>query len=355
MPFDIDADDIMADVRAATQGSDPAPAEPTATPPAPAPEPPPQAPSDGPARDDHGRFAPKSQDQTPAAPAAAVEPPKSPDQPAAQATEAQSEPIRPPASWSAEAKSLFATLPPAIQAEAAKRERDIDKALQERAQQLKSYEPLDAVIAPIRDRLALAGTDAPTYFRSLVAADDMLRGPNKLQAIAQIAQGYGIDLRALVNGQQQPQQAQQLDPFMQRLSTLEQHIAQQQQVAQQQAHQSTTAEIASFAADPKNLYFENVRPTMARLIQSGQAATLKDAYEQAVWADPTTRPLMLQQQETERKEQAEAQERQRVEQARKASGSLTGSPLPGTVGQSQSSPNASVEDDVRAAFAATRV
>lgn len=35
---------------------------------------------------------------------------------------------------------------------------------------------------------------------------------------------------------------------------------------------------------------------MAALLQAGQATTLEDAYEQAVYANPTTRAAMLQQQ-----------------------------------------------------------
>lgn len=280
-----------------------------------------------PARDEHGKFAPKITDQ-----------------PAAAAQEAQPAPI-PPASWSVEAKSMFATLPPAAQAEIAKRETDVAKGFEERASQLKRYEPLETAIAPHRDRLALAGVDEGTYVRSLIAADEMLRRPeSRMQALAQIAQSYGIDLRqfAQPGQQQQPQQAQ-LPPVVQQLmrqvSTLESTLAQQASASEQAQRDQNLQAVRAFGADPKHLYFENVKGDMAALIQSGQAKDLEDAYDKAIWLRPDIRPLI----QGSAAAQAPEAARAKADQARRAAGSITGSPSPGSAPAGQAAPSLRAE------------
>lgn len=345
-------DDIGADVAAALKEASapvaeaPEPAAPVEAAPA----------AEGPARAPDGKFAPKAD--------AAAAAPTTPDQPGAAEAEAQAEPIRPPAAWSAQAKADFAALPKHVQEEVLKRERDMDKGLQDRASQLKRYEPLENVIGPHRDRIHMAGMDEAGYVRSLIAADEMLRGPNKLQAMAQIAQGYGIDLRAFAQGQQpgaplaqgqQPNPAQltpQYQQLAQTVAQLQQTIAQQQSAAQQAEAAQHQAAIDSFAKD--HLYFENVRPDMAALIRSGQAQDLASAYDMACWSRPDIRPLLLREQETKRlADEAEAA-RAKASQARQAGGSIAGSPSPGASPTASANSNGSIEDDVRAAYAAHR-
>src|SRR5690606_34903978 len=66
----------------------------------------------------------------------------------------------------------------------------------------------------------------------------------------------------------------------------------------QATRQQTMSQIDAFrgATNPdgslKHLYFDNVRPLMATLMQSGQATTLEDAYEIAIHAHPEVRKLL---------------------------------------------------------------
>lgn len=300
---------------------------------------------DAPVRDEHGRFAPKEGVK-------AADTQTIPATPAIAAPEAPPEPIRAPATWSAQAKADFATLAPHIQQEVLKREADVSKGFEERATQLKRYEPLEQVIAPHRDRLALAGLSEDQYLRQLIAADEMLRGPNRLQAIVQIAEGYGVDLRQLVQpGQMQQQPQAQLPPQVQGLARevaeLKASFTQQQSAAQQAAQSQTQAEIDSFAKD--HLYFENVRADMAALIRAGQATDMASAYDMACWARPDVRPLMLAEQEKTKQAQAVEAARAKVGQARQAAGSITGSPSPGSAPQ-RGGPDLSLEDELREAF-----
>lgn len=351
IPVDEPKDDLRASLEAAfaADAGDAAPAAPApvapaagAAPATPAPEGQAAPPAGDRQRDEGGRFAPK-----PAAPAAD---PKTPDLSAAPAPEAQAEPIRPPAAWSAPAKAKFATLDPEVQREIVKRETDVTRGFEERSAALKRFEPLDQAIAPIRSRLALNGLDDASYVRALIGADEMLRGPNKLQALAQVAQQYGIDLRALGQpGQQLPQGAQQHPEIQQLAHGLAQVQATltQQQTAQQQSVQAQQqADIAAFARD--NIYFENVRPQVAALLRSG-VPTLKEAYEQACWARPDIRPLVLAEQESARQAATAEAARQRASEARQAAGSITGAPAPGAV-PNRSGPPPSVRESLERGF-----
>jgi hypothetical protein len=355
-------DDIAGDVAAALKQSSgegesaaaaalapaPAPAEPAAT----------GTPDDRPAqaRDASGKFAAKAADaaaaDAQAAPAAA-----SPltDHPAAAATEAPAEPIRPPASWSAPAKSKFPTLDPEVQAEIAKRERAADAVLAERAALNKRLEPIEQAIQPIRNQLAMNGVDDATYIRSLVAADAELRGPNRVRALAQVAQMYGIDLRQLGGQPGQPGQQPPADPRFQQLASqvdnLVRTVTQQQSATQAAEAARVQAELDAFARD--NLYFENVKPEMVAFLRSGVSDNLADAYRRACWARDDIRPLLLKDEETKRQAAAAETARAKAAEARQAAGSVTGSPAPGaSPAQAAANANSSIEDDVRAAWAA---
>lgn len=280
----------------------------------------------GATRDQNGRFLPKpaaaatTADGTAAAGQVATPSP-------AGASTGDPPADQPPAGVSPAVKAAWPTLAQDVKDDILKRERETAAVLEQRATQLKRFEPLEQVIGPHRERLALAGVDEGTYVRSLITADEMLRRPEtRLQAIAQIAQGYGIDLRVFGNGQAQPQQAQQPHPYDQRLSTIEQQLAQQRTNDEQAVRSQSLQAVETFRNDPAHLYFENVKGDMAALIKSGQAADLKDAYEKAIWSRPDIRPLLLQAQATTAAAQAQTAARAKADQARQASGSVTGSP-----------------------------
>ena len=269
--------------------------------------------------------------------------------------------IRPPASWSATAKAQFNALDPVIQQEVLKREKDVQSGLAQwetKGEKLNRYE---AIVAPRREKLALAGLDEFKAVEALFAAQDLLeRDP--IGGLRYLAQQYGQG--HLFSGQPggQPQQYQQMPafdpathPLMQRIQTLEQGI-QAQQAAQEQAKRTEVqSQIDSFASDPKNVYFENVQDQMAVLLQSGQAQNLSDAYDMACWANPEVRGLL----QSDLKKSAEAEAissaRAKAEKARTLGGSVTGSPAPGgSVAGPGSDSKAPIEDDVRAALAELR-
>lgn len=308
-------------------------------------------------RDETGKFAPKPADDEAAKPVTAET--KIPDSPEAAAPEAPAEPILPPAALSAAAKAKWATLDPAMQAEWSKRETDMVQGMQKQGDQLKRFQRMDEVIAPHRNFLAMNGQDEVTYVRSLVAADELLRGPNPLNALAQIAGMYNIDLRQLggpaqaVQPGQQPAPQAQPDPryqaLEQQIAELKQSQAQQLTNAQQTEQAQLQAQIDAFAKD--HLYFENVKGPVAALLRSGEAATLDEAYDMACWARPDIRPLLQKEQADKAAAAERAAASAKASEARQASGSVTGSPAPGATPQ-RSGPAPSIRESLERQFGA---
>jgi hypothetical protein len=297
--------------------------------------------ADGRVRAPDGKFAKApEQGQSKAEPvspqASGIEPPK--------------EAIAPPAAWSAAAKADFASLPPHIQQEVMRREKDVTDGLAQRQQKDERFNRLDSLLAPRRERFQLAGLDEFQAVQALFAAQDLL-DRDAPSGLRYLAKQYGVNLASLAQGA--PAQAQQapMPPVVQQLMNEVQSLKsahnQQQQSADRAAQDQASQMVQAFSADPKNLYFENVRKDMADLVNSGQAKTIQEAYDRAVWANPETRPLMLRQQEEQRETERRAAATARSNAARHASGSITGSPTPGSSPARVNSPTATVADDLR--------
>jgi hypothetical protein len=90
---------------------------------------------------------------------------------------------------------------------------------------------------------------------------------------------------------------------------------------------------------------------MAKLLQTEAATTLKDAYDQACWAHPEIRQLLLKEQTATRQQDAQ----RKASEARRAAGSLNpGSPIPGASTGSGSN-NRTLRDELLAAYDAHAV
>jgi hypothetical protein len=126
----------------------------------------------------------------------------------------------------------------------------------------------------------------------------------------------------------------QIQTLHQRLDQLQNAYVAQTQAAQQQELGQAQSSIESFRSELDDsgnfahLYFDDVRADMANAIevaaQQGKQLTLQDAYDQAIWARPDIRQLLLAQQQEQRK----IEQNQKTTQAKKrasASVSTTGS------------------------------
>jgi hypothetical protein len=117
--------------------------------------------------------------------------------------------------------------------------------------------------------------------------------------------------------------------------------------------ETADANIAAFASDQKNVYFENVRPQMARLLSTpGGPQTLKDAYEMACAMNPEISEALLSQRVADEIQKRTEAQQARVTQARRAGGSLNGAPSPGSFGTA--APKDNLREELRAAIQSNR-
>lgn len=103
--------------------------------------------------------------------------------------------------------------------------------------------------------------------------------------LTQLAASYGINLNQVMQGGQTAQPS--IDPLVYQLQNELNNVRgevmgwkQQQEMAE---NQTLLNEINSFSM--KAEHFEEARPTMIQLLQSGVAETLEDAYEKAIRLD----------------------------------------------------------------------
>lgn len=304
---------------------------------------------DGRERDENGRFKAKQpgdkretltlKDKPAEAPAEPVA--EQPAAPQEQQQAAKPEPILPPGEWKGAAKVRWDRLPREVQAEISERYNAFE-------QQRAALEPVSRAIEPHRE---LWMRDAGSVEAAIGQLGQFYRLylDNPQGLIQHIARTRGIDLGAFVQQPDQPgapQQAPDLNSIVAQTvqQALQPILAERQQAETQQIQQ----QIDAFRRDPKHPYFEDVKVHMGHLIRIGSAKDMQEAYDQAVWANPAIRQQLLESQAEEaRKTQAAA-----ADKARKAAAaSVRGSPLPGVAVNGAGNPNASVHDDVRAAFA----
>lgn len=297
-------------------------------------------------RDEAGRFKAKDTERStltlkekpetvaePAAPSATTPAPTAPEP-------GKPEPIAPPSDWKGASKVKWDRLPREVQTELV----GMHQAL---ATERAEVAPFKELLDVNRDFLINQAGSLPAAMTQLMQFARMsVDNPQAL--IQHIARSSGIDLRSFAGqpeqgaGQAAPNQTadiaelvrQQLQPILGQI--------------QQQSLQQEVSKVQAFRDDPKHPYFNDVAPRIEQLLKAGAAKDLQDAYDQAIWADPTIRQQLLSAQAEEAKRQQTAD----AEKARKAAAaSLRGSPLPGASLNGAGNQNSSVYDDVRAAAA----
>lgn len=208
--------------------------------------------------------------------------------------------LRPPPGWSPTAKVAFDKLPPEVQQAVANREEEVNRGFAK----LGEYKPIDRYM----DMARQSGTTLDKALENYVGIENRLR-QDFPTGIAELCQRQGVHPVALANailarhgvqsaqqdGTGEPQAAHQqapsvdLSPIHQEINALKSYIAEQQ-------NQGVQTEIQRFASNPEHRFFENVKADMGRLINSGQAEDLEDAYDKACWANKEIRALLIKQQ-----------------------------------------------------------
>ena len=147
---------------------------------------------------------------------------------------------------------------------------------------------MQEVLNPYMNTIQGLGIDAPKAVKALMEADHALRYSNpqeKRQYFARLAQSYGVNLNDV--GYDLPQQVN-VDPtiyaLQNELNNVRGEVQGWKQQQEQQQNQALLGEINNFSQ--KAEHFEEARPAMIQLLQSGMATDLDDAYEKAIRLNP---------------------------------------------------------------------
>jgi hypothetical protein len=189
---------------------------------------------------------------------------------------------RPPASWKKDYHEAWTTADPKLKEYAWKREEEMRAGVQPLLTKAQYADQMQQAIEPYMNNIRGLGIEAPQAVKALMEADNVLRhgSPQQKQAyFAQLAQQYGINMSDV--------QVQPTDPnfyaIQNELAQVRGEVLnwkQQQEAAQNQA---LLSEINQFQS--KAEYFEEARPTMIQLLNSGVAKDLEDAYQKAIRLD----------------------------------------------------------------------
>jgi len=249
-----------------------------------------------------------------------------------------------PNTWRKEVQAEWGKLPPSVRDEVERREADFHKGIEQYKSKAQMAEAFEKAMSPYQATIQSLGISPDKAISELMAADHRLRygSPAEKQAyFSQLARSYNIDL-----GQQAQTNQQAIDPniayFQQKLQAVESQLQQQTMMGQQKEQESLNSEITQFSTDPSHSHFESVKLDMAGLLQAGLAKDLQDAYEQAIWRNPTTRQALIAEQQTKLKEEA-TQKAQAAKQA--ASVNVKTRPAMPT-----STPVGSMDDTIRATY-----
>lgn len=275
------------------------------------------------ARDDKGRFAPK------AAAESNGEAPTDPDPSAQDRSAAPPVPSVPPELQKLglrkeEAEAIAAAGPLAMQA-FVRRNEEMRASVGQLHAKAQFGSAMEQAVSPYMATIQSLGTTPDVAVGRLMAADHAMRygtPQQKAAMVAKIAQDYGVDLAQV--GQTNSEQAPQYmpDPQVTHLQTqlqqMQAWIQQQNQQREWQERQTLDSEIARFQQDPKHNHFEAVRADMAAMLQAGIASSLEDAYERAIYANPTVRAQVLAAQQAAADEARKAEAAQKAQAARRA-------------------------------------
>lgn len=286
---------------------------------------------------------PAAGDTTAAAPKPGEQPPAEPQ---------QRDITKPPTTWRPTARAAWASLPEPVRAEIHRREADFMAGQSQLLPDAKYGKDLRDVITPYLPLIEAEGGTPPLAVQDLLRTAAVLRGGDvklKYQTIWNIAQRFGIDLRAFAprqpplpplrdaNGNPVPQPAPapqpnpqefrdpRLDVLLQSMQTDQQRRAQAEQTQTEQTAGAWLNEVDA-QGNPKRPYATDVIDDMSALIPAikqanptlTHAQVLDLAYERATWANPEVRALLQQEQQAAADATRRAESQRRAEEARRA-------------------------------------
>lgn len=220
--------------------------------------------------------------------------------------EAAAERPRAPNSWKAEVRENWAALPPTVQDEIIRREREHDTLMQENATNRNTAKEYESVVAPFMNNIRAEGVSPAVAVTNLLQTAASLQGGSalvKAQTITRLIGAYGVDIQTLsdvLTDKYQPTEEDKIATEVQkRMQPYQQHLNQQNQYTQNQEVQYTNnikaetdvwAEGAEFVNDVGGLMADLLEGASRR----GATLTLDDAYGQACKIHPDISKIITQ-------------------------------------------------------------
>lgn len=263
----------------------------------------------------------------------------------------------PPTTWTAEAKSKYNALPSWAKKEIHKREEDAIRGVTNLKEKAGYGDRLSKAVQPYQALLNAKGLDTERAVQGMLNTYYQLETAQPQQRallIRELAGRYGVDLTQIKPDPEADRLNSVINPLYQQISQLQQHIQGQQQSTERQKLDEANRLIEDFAGktdergQPVYPYFHNVSDVMSDFIEKGRATTLEQAYEMAVYADPTIRSLIVSEQTKREDEKRKAEAKARADKARKAN--KLNVTRKGSHDTRQPSPTGSLEDTLNSTY-----
>ena len=272
--------------------------------------------------------------------------------------------------WSAKDKEAFKALPPEGKELILRRHKEMEGAFTKKTQEIaafrKEYEPVSRLLEPWNDRMKQSGYTPQSLITAWANVEKRLMEGDGVGVVAGLIKGYKIDLGKVASAlgikplaqaaqrsdtaqpeaisqdgaqpiQLPPEITDQLRSLQERIDAQDRERADAARRARMGAEQNVMSEIEKFkgAQDDKgNLlhpHFDELEEKMTSLAQAAIAArkpvpSLKELYEDAVWANPSTREAKLAADRKAQQDKAATEARAKAAAAKKAASSVTGAP-----------------------------
>lgn len=297
-----------------------------------------------------GEEAAATEQETPIDEGKQEEPSKEGEEPPVEETSTETSPAsEAPKTWTTEAATAWKDIPPLAQAEILKREQDIFKGIESYKADAGVGKAIKTIMQPYESIMQQAGINPFQQVKQLMDSHYLLatgKPGEKLQFIHKLAKDYGIDL-----SQEPAYVPPEVAGLQDELNLLKSQLQSFETQGADAARASVRSEIETFAADPKNIYFDEVSQDIAQLIRSGVAKDLADAYEKAVRMNPVTYQKEQARLQKEQSDAKAAASRKKAEEVRKSKGAQVNSrSRPGSV----TAPLGSIDDTLRETMAAIK-
>ena len=244
--------------------------------------------------------------------------------------------MKPPVSLKPEARAEWDKVPPLVQAEIVRRDREVSEALRTSADARRFQEEFQRTVAPYEMLIRSENSNPIQAVDRLLQTAAALRTSSpvqKAQMVASIVREYGVDIRMLdgaLSGARMPAPDPQVQAVQQQIAPLVEFVnglRQQQATMAERTQQEAATEIEAFFADSENYpYAEDLRDEIADLLEinarRGRQLSLQEAYSRATIAHPTISKLV----ENTRIASSAAQQNAAALRAKQVAASVKGAP-----------------------------